>query len=278
LVVLRPSHPDWHRAGHLDITGAVVATAAAACAIYGLSQGQQQGFAAPVTLAVLSAAVVLAVAFVLAERRVRTPMVPLGVLADPLRRTALIVMMLMGAVVAGYVYFSSLYLQRVLLLSPLLTGIALIPATGTVMATSMVLTRRLLARFGIRPTLVAGLISAGLGQLWLTQVSMHGSYLVNVLGGLLLTAFGMGIIFPSASVAVTSGVTPDERGLAGGLFATAQQLGQALGLAALATVAADRTRAAHGSLASGYQLSFLVSAGIVAVTIAVMVLPGRRWR
>ena len=227
------------------------------------------------TLAALSAAVVLAVAFVLTERRVRTPMVPLGVLADPLRRTALIVMALMGAVVAGYVYFTSLYLQRVLLFSPLLTGIALIPATGTVMATSMLLTRRLLARFGVRPLLVAGLISTGLGQVWLTQVSVHGSYLVNVLGGLVLTAFGMGITFPSASVAVTSGMAPSERGLAGGLFATAQQLGQALGLAALATVAADRTRAAHSSLAGGYQLSFLVSAGIVAVTIGVMALPGR---
>ncbi len=270
-----PSQRSTPRAARLDMAGAVLATAAAACAIYGLSQGQQQGFAAPLTLGTLGAAVVLAVAFVVTERRARTPMVPLRVLADPLRRTALIVMALMGAVIAGYVYFTSLYLQRVLGYSPLLTGIALIPATGTVMATSMLLTRRLLARFGVRPLLAAGLVSTGVGQVWLSQVSAHGSYPVNLLGGLLLTAFGMGIAFPAASVAVTSGMAPAEQGLAGGLFATAQQLGQALGLAALATIAADRTGAAHGSLVSGYQLSFLVSAGIVAVTIAVTALPGR---
>jgi MFS family permease len=273
-----PRQGNTARVARLDVGGAVLATAAAACAIYGLSQGQQQGFTAPLTLSALGAAVVLATVFVVTEQRVAAPMVPLGVLGDPLRRTALIVMALMGAVVAGYVYFISLYMQRVLLFSPLLTGIALIPATGTVMVTSMLLTRRLLARFGVRTLLAAGLVLAGLGQVWLSQIGAHGNYPVNVLGGLLLTSLGMGIAFPSASVAVTAGMTPSERGLAGGLFVTAQQLGQAIGLAALATIAADRTLAAHGSLVSGYRLSYAVSAGIVLATIAAMALPGLRPR
>jgi len=262
-------------APRLDIPGAVLATVSIGSLIFGLSEGQQRGFAAPLTLAALTLAVVLGVAFVVVQRRSRAPMVPVSVIADPTRRIALIVMVLMGAVVAGYVYFTSLYLQKVLHFSALFTGLALIPATTTVMVVSILLTRRLLARFGTRSLLLAGLLSVGAGQLWLSQIDVSGTYAVNVLGGLLFTAFGMGLVFPTASVAVTAGMAPSERGLAGGLFATAQQVGQAVGLAALATIAAARTVNAHGSLVSGYQLSFLVSVGIVAVAFAAVVVRGR---
>ena len=262
-------------APRLDIPGAVLATVSISSLILGLSEGQQRGFASPLTLAALILAVVLGVAFVVVQRRSRAPMVPLSVLADPTRRIALIVMLIMGAVVAGYVYFTSLYLQKVLHFSAILTGLALIPATATVMVVSILLTRRLLARFGTRSLLLAGLLSVGAGQLWLSQIDVSGTYAVNVLGGLLFTAFGMGLVFPTASVAVTAGMAPSERGLAGGLFATAQQVGQAIGLAALATIAAARTVSAHGSLVSGYQLSFLVSVGIVAVAFAAVVVRRR---
>ncbi len=258
-------------APRLDIPGAILATVSIGSLIFGLSEGQQRGFASPLTLAALILAVVLGVAFVVVQRRSRAPMVPLSVLADPTRRIALIVMLLMGAVVAGYVYFTSLYLQKVLHFSAILTGLALIPATATVMVVSILLTRRLLARFGTRSLLLAGLLSVGVGQLWLSQIDVGGTYAVNVLGGLLFTAFGMGLVFPTASVAVTAGMAPSERGLAGGLFATAQQVGQAVGLAALATIAAARTVNAQGPLVSGYQLSFLVSVGIVAVAFATVV-------
>ncbi len=259
----------------LDIPGAILATVSIGSLIFGLSEGQQRGFASPVTLAALILSVVLGVAFVVVQRRSPSPMVPLSVVADPTRRIALIVMVLMGAVVAGYVYFTSLYLQKVLHFSALFTGLALIPATATVMVVSILLTRRLLARFGTRSLLLAGLLSVGAGQLWLSQIDVGGTYAANVLGGLLFTAFGMGLVFPTASVAVTARMAPSERGLAGGLFATAQQVGQAVGLAALATVAAARTVNAHGSLVSGYQLSFFVSVGIVAVAFATVAVRGR---
>ena len=123
--------------------------------------------------------------------------------------------------------------------------------------------------------LEAGLPIIGLGQLWLFTISNAGSYQLNVLGGLLLTSFGMGLVFPTASVAVTSGVGPGERGLAGGLLVTAQQVGQAIGLAALATIAAARTNADHGSLVSGYQASFLVATGIVVATILIVAIQMR---
>ena len=120
----------------LDIVGAVLATASIAFFIFGLSQGQQHGFTNPAALTALALAVLLGVTFVVVEKRGKAPMVPLQVLADPARRAALSMMLLLGAVVAGYVYVTSLYLQDVLGFSPLQTGLALIPATGTVMVTA----------------------------------------------------------------------------------------------------------------------------------------------
>jgi MFS family permease len=184
-------------------------------------------------------------------------------------------MFLMGAVLAGYVYFISLYLQKVVHFSPLLTGLALIPATLTVMVTSMLLTRRLLARYGTTSLMVGGLVSLAVGQLWLSSIDVSGHYAINVLGGLLCTAFGIGIIFPTASVAATARVAPSERGLAGGLFVTSLQVGQAVGLAALATLAAARTQASHGDLVAGYRLSFIVTTGFVAVALCVVLFSRR---
>jgi MFS family permease len=259
------------RAGaRLDIAGAALATASIALLIFGLSQGQQYGFANPVALVALSLAVLLGAAFAVSQRRGRAPMVPLPLLADPARRAALSAMLLFGAVVVGYVYFTSLYSQDVLHFSPLEAGLAFIPATGTVMAASTQLTRRVLPRFGVRKVLLAGLALTGLGQVWLSTISAGGSYQVNVLGGIMITAFGMGLVFPTASVAVISGAGPGERGLAGGLFVTAQQVGLAVGLAALATVAAAQTRAHDGSLVAGYQAAFLVSIGISAAAILIV--------
>jgi EmrB/QacA subfamily drug resistance transporter len=263
-------NPARRPGARLDIAGAVLATVSIALLIFGLSQGQQHGFTSTAALAALVLALVLGVTFVLVEKRGSAPMVPLQVLADPARRAALSAMLLLGAIVAGYVYFTSLYLQDVLHFSPLQTGLALIPSTGTVMVTSTQITRRVLPRFGVRKILLAGLTITGLGQVWLFSISDTGSYQVNVLGGIMLTAFGMGLAFPTASVAVTSGVGPSERGLAGGLFVTAQQVGQAVGLAALATIAAARTNADHGSLVSGYKASFLLAVGISFLAVLIV--------
>lgn len=106
-------------------------------------------------------------------------------------------------------------------------------------------------RFGVRTILLTGPSITGLGQVWLHTISNTGSYQVNVLGGIMLAAFGMGLTFPTISVAVTAGIGAGKRGLAGGLFVTAQQVGNAIGLAALATIAATVTNAHHGSLVSG---------------------------
>ncbi len=263
----------------LDVTGAVLATASVAALIYGLSQGQQLGFGSPAALAALASAVVLGAAFVIAERRARAPMVPITVFADRARRVALAVTFAVSAVIVAYVYFISLYMQKVLHFTALRTGLGLLPATVTVLVTSVWLTRRLLARASMKAVLAAGLTFIGLGQAWLTQVTAGRSYPVSVLPGLLLTSFGMGLMFPAASVAATAGVAPGDRGLAGGLYAAAQQVGFAVGLAALATVAASKTRATAAlphisqatALASGYRLSYLIAAVTVACALAATV-------
>jgi MFS family permease len=279
IAIRRVLPSEGRRVGaRLDVAGAVLATASIALLIFGLSQGQQRGFTNVAALGALALATVLGVTFIIVQQRGQAPMVPLSVLADPARRAALSTTLLVGAIVAGYVYFTSLYLQDVLRLSPLQTGLALIPATATVMITATMITRRALARFGVRTLLLVGLGFIGLGQLWLFTISDTGSYLVNVLGGIVLTAFGMGLVFPTASVAVTTGIGAGERGLAGGLFVTAQQVGQAIGLAALATIAAARTSAHHGSLVSGYQASFIVAAGIVVVALVSVVIQMRARR
>lgn len=249
----------------LDLAGAALVTASVAALIYGLSEGQQQGFGAQASVGPLLLAVLLASAFVAVERRVAVPMLPFGLFVDRSRRAALAAMLAMGAVLAGYLYFMALYLQTVLHYSALRTGVALMPATVTVMVVSMVLVRRLLAPLGVKRVLLLGLLSLGLGQLWLSHITASGSYPVDVLGGLLLTAFGVGIAYPAASVAVTAGVDTREEGVAGGLFVTAQQIGIAAGLAVLASVAAARTHAAQGSAVAGYRLSFQVAAALVAI-------------
>src|SRR6266568_3767650 len=184
----------------LDIAGAALVTLSVTSLIYGLSEGEDHGFTTPPAVAAFALAVLAGYLFVRAERRAAAPMLPLSVFADPARRAALAAMLLMGGVLAGYLYFISLYLQDSLGFGALRAGLALVPATATVMATSMFLTRRLLPKLGAKQMLLLGLAAMGLGQAWLSQITAGGSYEVNVLTGVMLTAFGLGIAFPTVSI------------------------------------------------------------------------------
>lgn len=247
------------------MTNTWVSDSGPAALIFGLSSGQQRGFASVVTIVALAGAVALATGFLLTERTVTAPMVPLSIFSAPTRRAAVAAMLVMGAIVAGYVYFVSLFLQRVEGFTPVATGLALVPSTFTVVLTSTLGARRLLARFGVKTLLLAGLSSIAAGQLWLAQISVGASYAAVVLPGLILTALGMGLAFPTASVAITTGVPKRDQGLAGALFTTAQQTG-----AALATIAATRTANAHHSLTAGYRLSFLIATGLALAAAAIV--------
>jgi MFS family permease len=171
----------------IDVRGAILLTSALAALIFGLSSGEQHGFAA------LAGAIVLAYGFVITERRIAAPMVPRSILSAPTRRAALIAMLLMGAIVAAYAYVLSLYLQRVARFTPIATGLALVPSTPTVVLTTTLATCRLLAHFGVKALLLAGLGFIAVGQLWLAQITVGASYAITVLPGQVLTAFGMGL-------------------------------------------------------------------------------------
>jgi EmrB/QacA subfamily drug resistance transporter len=272
MLALVPRVPAGKRSGGggIDVRGALLVTTGIAALIYGLSSGQQHGFTAPATIVALALAVVLTTGFVFAEKRSAAPMLPLSILAEPARRAAIAAMLLIGAILAGYVYFASLFLQKVLGFSPVETGLALVPSTITVVLISTLGTRRLLARFSIKTILLAGLASMGAGQLWLTQITAGASYPAAVLPGLILTAAGVGLAMPTASIAITSGVQHSQQGLAGALFTTSQQIGAAVGLAILATAAAAATAGHGGSLVDGYRLSFLITTGL-AVLAAIIV-------
>jgi EmrB/QacA subfamily drug resistance transporter len=253
----------------IDVPGAILVTASAAALIYALSTGQQQGFASLGTVLALSAAVLLAVVFVLVERTTAAPMVPFSYFSEPSHRAAVGAIVLMGAVIAAYVYFISLYLQRVLATSVVLTGLALLPSTAAIVLLSTLATRRLLDRLGVKRMLLLGLTSMGLGQVWLSFLTSGGSYLLNVLPGLLLTSVGIALTLPAASIGATTGVDRGEQGLAGGLLTTGLQVGSAVGLALLATLAAAHT-AQTGSLAAGYGFSYLVATGIVLLAMVLV--------
>jgi EmrB/QacA subfamily drug resistance transporter len=247
----------------LDYRGAALVTAAIGSLIFGLSYGQQHGFSRPETVAALLAAAGLGAGFVLVERVIPQPMLPLAIFREPARRAAVAAMLLIGVVLAGYVYFISLFLQRVLHFSPLATGAALLPSTLTVVTMSTLGTRRLLSLMPAWQVLLAGLAFLAAGQLWAAQVSAGSTYPRVVLPALILTSIGIGLSLPTAAIAITAGVRPEDQGLAGALFTTSQQTGAAVGLAVLATVAAARTASAAGSLVAGYRLTYLVSACVM---------------
>ncbi|MGW6898988.1 MFS transporter [Streptomyces sp. NPDC054919] len=272
ILALVPRLPAGKRSGgSLDVRGALLVTTGIAALIFGLSSGQQHGFTAPATLVALALAVLLTTGFVVAEKRSAAPMLPLPILAEPGRRAAITAMLLIGAILAGYVYFASLYLQRVLEFSPVTTGLALVPSTGTVVLVSTFGTRWLTARFSVKAMLLAGLACMGAGQLWLAQITAGADYPAAVLPGMVLTAVGVGLALPTASIAITNGVRASEQGLAGALFTTSQQTGAAVGLAVLATAAAAAT-GHSGSPVDGYRLSFLIATALAVLATIIVAL------
>ncbi|MCW2787292.1 MAG: transporter [Marmoricola sp.] len=264
-----PFTPPHAGGAKLDLPGAGSATAAIAALIFGVSEGQQHGFGDARSWVALAIAAAMAITFVLIESRTADPMLPAALLRDPARRGALIAVLLLGAVFSGYIYFVSLYLQRVLDFSAVKTGLALVPATITALFVSTQVSRRLLPRLGAKRQLLVALVLVAAGQLWLSQISAGGSYPVDVLGGILLTAAGLGLAFPTASIAITADVPPQQRGVAGGMFVTAQQAGSAVGLAILASVAASRTEHT-GALVDGYRLSYLIASVLMVLAIALV--------
>ena len=261
--------------GTLRVGPSLLVTAAIASVILGLSSLETAGPTSPSTFVPVLVGLALAATFVVLQVRSRNPLVPRPVLASRMRRGALLTMVITGAVLAGYVYFVSLFLQTVLRFDPLGTGLALLPATVLIVLLSSLVARRFIARVGLQPTALTGTALLIAGQTVFSLLSPEATYLANILPGLVLTALGIGLLLPALSIAATADIPASVQGEGASLLTTAQQIGAALGVATLASIAATRT-SAGASVADGYASAFLVSACAMVVALVVVVISFRR--
>jgi EmrB/QacA subfamily drug resistance transporter len=273
--VLLPADPAVRR-GSIDVAGAVTVTASLMLAVYAIVNGNQKGWTSGQTLGMLGAAVVLLAAFVLIETRAAAPLMPLGIWKVRNVASANVTGMLVAAAMFAWFFLSALYLQRVLGYSALDVGFAFLPATIVWGASSLLLSDKLVMRFGIKAPLVGGLAFYLAALLLFARAPVDGNYFVDVLPGMLLLGIGGGITFNPILLAAMSGVEPSEAGLASGVVNTSFMFGGALGLAVLASAAASRTdsllssgHSAVSALNGGYHLAFMLGA---AFAVAAMVL------
>ncbi len=265
-----------------DFPGAVTVTAGLSLLVYAVVDAVNAGWGSTATILRLAGAAALLVAFVLIELRTRDPLMPFSIFRLRTLRGANIVGLLIGMSLFSMFFFISLYLQDVLGYSPIKTGISYLPlAVGIIISAGVA--SQLVTRFGFKPPLIAGLLLIAAGLLWFAQVpGTGGSYWADILGPSLLAAVGLGFSFVPVTIAAVSGIKPHEAGLASGLINTSQQVGGALGLAILATVANSRTQdlfhsgvhTASIALTKGYDRAFLFGAGFAiagAILAAVLI-------
>jgi MFS family permease len=282
--VLRESRRDTgsHPAHSFDIPGAVTVTGGLALLVYAVVDAVHVGWGATRTIVCLIVAVLLLISFVAIELRRRDPLVPFSIFRLRTLRGANIVGLLIGMSLFSMFFFISLYLQDVLGYSPIRTGIAYLPlAIGIILSAGVA--SALVTKLGFKTPLIAGMVLIAGGLIWFSQVPGHGGHFYSdILGPSLLAAVGLGFAFVPVTIAAVSGIQPNEAGLASGLINTSQQVGGALGLAILATIANSRTKdLLHSAgvdpstaLTKGFDRAFLVGAGFAivgAILAAVMI-------
>ena len=260
-----------------DVLGAVLITGALMLLVYTIVEpAADLGWGATRTLALGAAAVALLIGFIVREATARNPLMPLRICRSRNVTGANLIQALFVAGMFGLFFLGALYLQRVLGYDALETGLAFLPVTLVIGTLSLRYSERLIMRFGARGTLLPGLVLIAAGLALFTQVPVDGSYLTNVLPTMLLLGSGAGLSFPALMTLAMSGATPSDAGLASGLVNTTLQVGGALGLAVLATLSTTRSdalleqgKSTAAALTEGYQLAFLIGAGLVVVAIAV---------
>jgi EmrB/QacA subfamily drug resistance transporter len=262
--------------GSLDIAGAITITASLMLAVYAIVNGNEKGWTSGQTLGMLGAAVVLLAAFLFIETRAKAPLMPLSIWKIRNVASANITGGLLAAAMFAWFFLAALYLQRVLGYSALDVGFAFLPATILWGASSLLLSDKLVLRFGIKPPLIGGLALYLIALLLFSRAPVDGNYVVDVLPGMLVIGLGGGITFNPILLAAMSGVQPTEAGLASGLVNTSFMFGGALGLAVLASAAASRTdsllSSGHGQLDAlngGYHVAFMIGAAFAVAAMIV---------
>jgi len=247
IFALIPADSPDDRIEGFDLAGAMLITGSMLTLVYALVKAPDQGWGDVRTMTELAASVVLLAAFVVVELGSRSPLVPLSIFRTP-GLAAADVTQLVG--VGGFVtmfFFLTLYMQSVLGFTPLQTGAAYLPLAFTAGISAGIATA-LIGRIGTRPVIVAGAAVTSAGLYLLSQISVDGSYLSDLLPGLLVVAFGIGGVFVGTTTAANAGVPPSLAGLAAALVNSSQQIGGALGLAIFSAIATSRT---HHLLATG---------------------------
>jgi EmrB/QacA subfamily drug resistance transporter len=271
-----------------DVPGAVLITGGLMLAVYTIVKpAAEDGWGAGRTLALGAVSLALLGAFLAREATAAQPLIPLRIFRSRNVSGANLVQVLTVAGMFGQGFLGALYLQRVLRYDALQTGLAFVPMTLVMGTLSLRYAERLVMRFGARTTLLPGMALMVVGLVLLSRVPVDGHYAADVLPTMLLVGTGAGIAFPAVMTLAMSGATPSDAGLASGLVNTTMQVGGALGLAVLATLATTRSegRLAAGAstaaaLTDGYRLAFLIAAGLVAaagvVALTVLAPEGRR--
>ena len=274
-LALLPGLPG-HATGRVDFAGAITVTASLMLAVFAIVKGNDAGWTSLQTLGLLGVAAALMALFLAIEARVSAPLMPLSLFRNRNVSTANVVGALMAAGMFAYFFLSALYLQGILGYSPLEVGLAYLPSTLLWGASSLLLSDKLVMRYGIKTPLIGGLALMTLGLILFARTPVDGSFLVDVLPATLAVGLGGGIAFNPLLLSAMSGVAPTEAGLASGVVNTAFMMGGALGLAILASLAASRTdslaASGEGSLAAlngGYHAAFLLGAVFVVASAVV---------
>jgi EmrB/QacA subfamily drug resistance transporter len=252
-----------------DVAGAVTVTAALSILVYALVDANDAGWGSTQTLGLIALSALLLAAFVAIELRTPKPLMPFSIFRIRTLTGANVVGLLVGASLFSMFFFISLYMQQVLGYSAIHAGLSYLPLALLIMASAGIASQ-LVTKIGYKPVLAIGLLFIVVGLAWFSQVSVGGGFTTDILGPSLFAAAGLGFAFVTTTIAAVSGVGESEAGLASGLINTSQQIGGALGLAVLSTVAISRTEdltspggpPSLGALTEGFQAAFLGGAGI----------------
>ena len=274
VAVFRLIPGERHRARlvNFDVTGTALATGGMLLLVYALVKAPEQGWGSGRTVGELGGAALLLIGFLLNELRSRNPLMPLTIFRVRGLGAADVTMLVAAAGLIAMFFFLTLYMQNVLGYSPLQTGAAYLPFTGGV-AVSAGVSSQLMSRIGTRPLIVVGnLIGAG-GLYYLSRIPADGSYLADLLPGMMITSLGLGAMFVGIATAANAGVSADTAGLAAALLNASQQVGGALGLAIFSAIATARTNhlfAEHATpahaLTEGFHRALLAECFFVIAT------------
>ncbi|MFD9549780.1 DHA2 family efflux MFS transporter permease subunit [Nocardia salmonicida] len=258
-----------------DVLGAALVTAGLMLGIYTVVEVERYGWVSTHTLGLGALSAALLGAFVVRQATATNPLLPLRIFRSRTVSGANAVQMLTLAAMFAFQIIVALYLQKVLGYNALQTGLAMLPAAVAIGGVSLFASARLITRFGERTVLIAGLVLLLAGMSWLTRLPVDAGYLTDVLPVMVAVAGG-GLVLPALTALGMSGAEADDAGLASGLFNTTQQVGMAIGVAVLSTLAAARTGAElvagvseAAALTSGYRLAFTVAAGLLAAALVI---------